>query len=618
MRHVAGIIILLLFFLEVLPQPSTVIPGGPICDKGMTGVDTMLTNVRLKYKSSINLNRDVLNVYGYLPDEIPSFNDSVINYRMKQIESPIPMDYNNYVRSYIELYSQRRRESVSKMLGSSDYYFPLFEEILDKYNLPHEFKYLSVVESALNPNAQSWCGATGLWQFMYNTGLDYGLVINTKVDQRKDPVRATEAMCQYITNSYNQFGDWLLAIASYNCGPGWISYAVRKGGSNNFWEIQQYLPSETRGYVPAFLAACYVFKYAPEHNLFPAEPEINYPVERVELNQQVSFYQLSQILGVSIPELEKLNPAYKKGIIPVSTTPNFVVLPQDAAIKYAGNIQKIYNVPDVNYASLQLAEKSKKETSTSATNAKSNNLQGGIVVAAEKKKEEIQPKTTNAIVVNDNALTTEGKSKSVSAIVNVEKPKPMVTKPEPASPPIAKVTAPKVEEKPNPVVTKPEPTAPPVAKVTKPVVEEKPKPAVAKPEPTEPAVAKVTAPKVEEKPKPVAPKPEPTTPAAAKVTTPVVEEKPKPVVAKPEPTTPAVAKVTAPVDEEKPKEIVNDVPIKGNFEKLVYKVHPGGEDLTALCTYYNCNKYVIMKWNDLLDDELIEGTEIKLYVTKSH
>lgn len=351
------VLTLLLFFTRAyaFAQSVPIGPVGPACDKTLVGVDTMLDEVKLKYKSAVNYNREALNTYGFLINDIPAYNDSVINYRMKMIESPISMDYNSYVKAYIELYSQRRRESVSKMLGASDYYFPLFEEILDKYSLPHEFKYLSVVESALNPNAQSWCGATGLWQFMYNTGLNYDLAINAMVDERKDPIRATEAMCRYITSSYNQFGDWLLAIASYNCGPGWVAYAVRKGGSNNFWDIQQYLPSETRGYVPAFLAACYVFQYAPEHNLFPAEPEINYPIERVEIEQSVSYAQLSKVLEVNVLELKKLNPSFKKDYVYKGKSETYIFLPQEAAIKFSGNKQKVYSAPDVNYAGITMA-----------------------------------------------------------------------------------------------------------------------------------------------------------------------------------------------------------------------------------------------------------------------
>jgi membrane-bound lytic murein transglycosylase D len=347
MQRATLILLLLTCFTSVFSQVTI----GPACDKSLPAMDTVMYEARMKFKTPASHNRDSLNIYGFQVNDIPVYTDEVLSYRMKQIESPIPMDYNSYVRAYIELYTQRRRGSVAKMLSSSEYYFPIFEEILDKYGLPHEFKYLSVVESALNANAQSWCGATGLWQFMYNTGLDYGLKINTNLDERKDPVRATEAMCSYINNSYAMFGDWLLAIASYNCGPGWVSYAVRKsGGSNNFWDIQQYLPAETRGYVPAFLAACYVFKYAPEHNLFPEDSSVNYNVARVQIERPVSFYQLSQVLGVSISDLEAFNPSYKKNYIATNGKTQYIVLPQDAAIRFAGDKAKVYGQPDLYYA----------------------------------------------------------------------------------------------------------------------------------------------------------------------------------------------------------------------------------------------------------------------------
>lgn len=346
-RIILNILLILGFCRMGLAQPS---PIGPWVDNPVTAVDTVMYEARLKYKSTLNYNRDELNVYGFQANDIPVYSDEVISYRLKQIESPIPMDFNRDVKAYIELYSQRRRESVSKMLGMVDYYFPLFEETLDKYNLPHEFKYLSVVESALNPNAQSWCGATGLWQFMYNTGLNYGLTINNTVDERRDPQLATEAMCRYIRNSYDQFGDWLLAIASYNCGPGWVALAVKKGGSNNFWEIQQYLPAETRGYVPAFIAATYVFNYSKEYNLFPSEPEIKTPVERVEIDQPVSFYSLSKALDVSVADLEKLNPSYRQRYVSAKGQSRYIILPQEAAVKFAWKKESIYSSPEVDYA----------------------------------------------------------------------------------------------------------------------------------------------------------------------------------------------------------------------------------------------------------------------------
>jgi membrane-bound lytic murein transglycosylase D len=362
MQRAALIFLLTTSFTSVFSQVTELI--GPASDKSLPAMDTVMYEAKLKYKANACHNRDSLNIYGFQLNDIPVYSDEVMSYRMKQIESPIPMDYNSYVKAYIELYTQRRRGSVSKMLGTSEYYFPIFEEILDKYGLPHEFKYLSVVESALNPNALSWCGATGLWQFMYNTGLDYGLKITPYIDERKDPVKATEAMCSYINNSYAMFGDWLLAIASYNCGPGWVSYAVRKsGGSNNFWDIQQYLPAETRGYVPAFLAACYVFKYAPEHNLFPEDPEVNYNVARIAIDQPVSFYQISQALGVSVSELETYNPSFKKNYIATNGKSQFVVLPQDAAIRFAGDKAKVYSQPDLYYAS-NTQDKAKQAAAT--------------------------------------------------------------------------------------------------------------------------------------------------------------------------------------------------------------------------------------------------------------
>jgi len=203
---------------------------------------------------------------------VPTFEDSIYRKRIAFLDAstPLELDYNPVVRRYIDLYTVRKREQVSRMLGLAQYYFPMFEEVLDKYDMPLELKYLAVVESALNPNAKSRVGATGLWQFMYTTGKIMGLNANSYVDERSDPYRSTIAACEYMTRLYKTFGDWNLVLAAYNSGPGTVNKAIRRsGGKRSYWELRAYLPRETAGYVPAFIAATYTMKYAKEHNLYP-------------------------------------------------------------------------------------------------------------------------------------------------------------------------------------------------------------------------------------------------------------------------------------------------------------------------------------------------------------
>ncbi|MFM1746261.1 MAG: hypothetical protein RLZZ630_2198 [Bacteroidota bacterium] len=248
----------------------------------------------------------------------PSFSDEVYTRRIDALHSPIPLSYNRHVREFIELYANRKRGLTQRVMGLSNLYFPLFEEVLDREGLPLEFKYLSIVESALNPIAVSRVGATGIWQFMYNTGKLYDLNVTSYIDDRRDPVKATVAACQYFKDMYRIYGDWLLVIASYNCGPGNVNRAIkRSGGKTNFWEIMPYLPAETRNYVPAFIAVTYVMNHAREHQLYPVAPAYSYfEVDTVTVDRPVSFQVLSQSLGLPQDVIAYLNPVYKKGMIP--------------------------------------------------------------------------------------------------------------------------------------------------------------------------------------------------------------------------------------------------------------------------------------------------------------
>ncbi len=281
--------------------------------------------------------------------EVPDWHDSVYESRLKELDalSPMDLDYNPVVRSFIDLYSKRRREQVSRMLGLANYYFPMFEQALDKYDMPLELKYLAVVESALNPTARSRAGAAGLWQFMYSTGKLNGLTVNSYVDERHDPLKATEAACKYLTTLYNIFGDWNLALAAYNSGPGNVNKAIRRsGGKTNYWEIRPFLPRETAGYVPAFIAVNYIMNFHEEHLLFPMALKPSFfSTDTVVIREQVSFEQLSKLIAVSEEELEFLNPAYRYKIIPkIKSKPYSIVLPADKLGLFIANEDSIYTI----------------------------------------------------------------------------------------------------------------------------------------------------------------------------------------------------------------------------------------------------------------------------------
>jgi membrane-bound lytic murein transglycosylase D len=262
-----------------------------------------------------------LNVNNYSRNEVPVFNDSVYEARIASLnaETPFELVYNNDVKRWIHLYANKRRDLTSRMLGMAELYFPLFEEQLDKYDIPLEIKYLAIVESALNPTARSRAGAKGLWQFMYRTGKLYKLNVNSLVDDRCDPYKATVAACQHMRDLYDIYHDWSLVLAAYNSGAGNVNKAIRRSGNKvNYWLIQHRLPRETRGYVPAFIAVTYLMNFAAEHNLYPLPPPVfSHEIDTVAVREPISFEQISEMFLIPKEELVLLNPAYTKGIIPV-------------------------------------------------------------------------------------------------------------------------------------------------------------------------------------------------------------------------------------------------------------------------------------------------------------
>ena len=276
--------------------------------------------------------------------ENPTFEKEVYVERLKRLPTIMEMPYNEVVQTFIDRYSGRLRHSVSYMLGACNFYIPIFEEALEAYGLPLELKYLPIIESALNPTAVSRVGATGLWQFMLTTGKDYGLEVNTLVDERRDPVKASYAAAHYLSDLYKVFGDWSLVIASYNCGPGNINKAIhRAGGKKDYWEIYPYLPSETRGYVPAFIAANYIMTYYSDHNICALRTKLPVKTDTVVVDRNVHLAQIAAVLDLDIDMLRTLNPEYRRDIVPGTTKPSTIKLALADVTRFIDNQDSIYN-----------------------------------------------------------------------------------------------------------------------------------------------------------------------------------------------------------------------------------------------------------------------------------
>ena len=287
-----------------------------------------------------------LNLWGYNADSIPIFSDSVIKTRLSKLnlQTPFELVYNEAVKKQINIYANNYRKHVSKMLGKATYYFPLFESKLEEFDLPLEFKYLAIVESALKPHARSKSAATGLWQFMYATGKIYDLKITSYIDERSDPLKSTIAACEYFTFLYKMFNDWELVLAAYNGGPGYVSRAMRKTGAKDYWSVRPYLRNETQNYVPKFIAVNYIMNYAGEHNIYPTPYKFTMAqTDTVTIVQTLTFEVLSETLGVEVDIIKELNPIYKRNLIPVNKNKKARVrLPYKKASEFINRSDSIY------------------------------------------------------------------------------------------------------------------------------------------------------------------------------------------------------------------------------------------------------------------------------------
>ncbi len=276
----------------------------------------------------------------------PLFSPEEYQSRLRRLPCVIDMPYNSVVMKYIDQYCTRLRQSVSIMLATSNFYTPIFEEALESYQLPLELKYLPVIESALNPQATSRVGAAGLWQFMITTGKQYGLEVNSLIDERRDPIKASYAAARYLKDLYDIFGDWTLVIASYNCGPNNINKGIkRSGGEENYWAIYPHLPAETRGYVPAFIAACYVMNFYCEHNICPATTTLPQATDTLVIRHNVYMDRIASMTGISMDELKALNPQYRTSLIPGEAHECILRMPTDKISAFISAGDSIYVQP---------------------------------------------------------------------------------------------------------------------------------------------------------------------------------------------------------------------------------------------------------------------------------
>ncbi|BAX80380.1 lytic transglycosylase domain-containing protein [Labilibaculum antarcticum] len=341
-------LLLVLIFLAFANQADAQSPFSILSKEKPENIEEI--NQRLIHFTSEILKEDLPENEVLDANYIPVFTDEVYQKRMDELnsQSPIQLDFKPIVRRYIDAYAIKHREKTAKIIERSELYFPLFEEYLDKYQLPLELKYLSVIESALDPKARSRSGATGLWQFMFNASKMFDLRITSYIDERMDPEKSTEAACKYLQYLYRIFGDWQLALAAYNGGPGIVREAIqRSGGKTDFWAISPYLPEQTRNYVPAFIAVNYLMNFSSEHNIVPSKNEYPYfRISPVNVNKPISFQHVADVLELPLEAVRELNPIYKRDLIPLCELPAKLILPIGMVGKFIDLEEQIYGMKD--------------------------------------------------------------------------------------------------------------------------------------------------------------------------------------------------------------------------------------------------------------------------------
>lgn len=322
--------------------------------------------------------------------EIQPVNDSIYADRLNRLQTIIQMTYNDVTKQFIERYANRHRRLISNMLGLSTYYMPMIENALDKYNMPQELKYLPIIESAFNPKAVSRVGAKGLWQFMFKTAKSYGLKANSYIDERFDPLKSTHAAIRYLRDLYNFFQSWDLAIAAYNCGPGNVKKAIiRSGGKTNFWQIYRYLPRETRGYIPAFIAANYIMNYYEEHGITPMQPTLPIATDTIHVSKNLHFSQVAELCDIEMEALRAMNPQYIRDIIPGKSETCVLRLPNETITSMLTLGDTIYkHKQEQFFPENQLAqlEKSVKLNDGGRSNSKRHKVRNGETLSTIARK----------------------------------------------------------------------------------------------------------------------------------------------------------------------------------------------------------------------------------------
>ncbi len=355
--------------IQVIDTAGTKIDGKTYNDKKLDSLvfleHNYASNIDKKWMKELYLSglfdtiSNTIENLEYTPVDYVDLPTDTLKARLAKLnqKTPFNIEYNPSLESVIKMFLKNRRKHLGRLMVASKFYFPMFEQSLDKYDIPLEMKYLAIVESALNPRARSRVGATGLWQFMFATGKMYGLDVNSYVDERRDPIKSTEAACKYLAKLYEIFDDWDLALAAYNSGPGNVSKAIRRsGGYKNYWNLRPFLPRETAGYVPSFLATMYVFEYAEEHGFNSVSPEkVYFETDTVHIKKLITFDQISQLIDIDIKEVQFFNPSYKLDIIPYIENENYALrLPKDAIGRFVSNETLIYD-----FAESELAKKEK-------------------------------------------------------------------------------------------------------------------------------------------------------------------------------------------------------------------------------------------------------------------